>query len=145
MKSSRARPPGAPLPERPMDRRVVATPAAPKAIGPYSQAVVAQGFVFTAGQIALDPASGALVGGGDAGRETEQVLRNLEAVLREAGSSLDRAVRCDVFLASLEDFGAMNEVYGRFFPRTPPARITVEAARLPKDARVEIACIAVVT
>jgi 2-iminobutanoate/2-iminopropanoate deaminase len=114
-----------------MDRRVVATAAAPKAIGPYSQAVVAQGFVFTAGQIALDPATATLVGGGDAARETEQVLRNLEAVLREAGSSLDRVVRCDVFLASLEDFGAMNEVYARFFPRTPPARVTVQAARLP--------------
>jgi 2-iminobutanoate/2-iminopropanoate deaminase len=126
------------------DRRIVATPDAPKAIGPYSQAVVSGGLVFTAGQIALDPATGALVGGGDAGRETEQALRNLEAVLREAGSSLERALRCDVFLASLSDFGAMNEVYGRFFPKNPPARVTVQAARLPKDARVEIAAIAAI-
>jgi 2-iminobutanoate/2-iminopropanoate deaminase len=126
------------------DRRIVTTSAAPKAIGPYSQAVVHGGLVFTAGQIALDPATGSLVGAGDPARETEQVLRNLEAVLREAGSSLDRAVRCDVFLASLSDFGAMNEVYGRFFPKQPPARVTVEAARLPKDARVEIAAIAAV-
>jgi 2-iminobutanoate/2-iminopropanoate deaminase len=124
------------------DRRIVSTPAAPKAIGPYSQAVVSGGLVFTAGQIALDPATGSLVGEGDAARETEQVLRNLEAVLREAGSSLDRALRCDVYLASLADFGAMNEVYGRFFPKQPPARVTVEAARLPKNARVEIAAIA---
>jgi 2-iminobutanoate/2-iminopropanoate deaminase len=124
------------------DRRIVSTSAAPKAIGPYSQAVVHGGLVFTAGQIALDPATGSLVGDGDPGRETEQALRNLEAVLREAGSSLDRALRCDVFLANLADFGAMNDVYARFFPRNPPARVTVEAARLPKNARVEIAAIA---
>jgi 2-iminobutanoate/2-iminopropanoate deaminase len=127
------------------DRRIVSTEAAPKAIGPYSQAVVTQGLmglVFTAGQIALDPASGALVGGGDAGREAERVLKNIEAVLAAAGSSLELVVRCDVFLADLADFGAVNEVYGRFFPSNPPARVTTQAARLPKDARVEIAAIA---
>ena len=124
------------------DRRIVSTPAAPKAIGPYSQGVVAGGFVFTAGQIALDPATGAVVGGGDVALETERCLKNLEAVLTAAGSGLDLVVRCDVFLANLADFGAMNEVYARFFPAAPPARITVQAARLPKDARVEIAGIA---
>jgi 2-iminobutanoate/2-iminopropanoate deaminase len=125
------------------DRLIVSTPAAPKAIGPYSQAVRAGDLVFTAGQIALDPATGALVGGGDVRLETERVLKNIEAVLVAAGSGLDAVVRCDVFLADLADFGSMNEVYGRFFPSSPPARITVQAARLPKDARVEIAAIAV--
>jgi 2-iminobutanoate/2-iminopropanoate deaminase len=125
------------------DRRIVSSPGAPKAIGPYSQAVVAGDLVFTAGQIALDPSTGALVGGGDAARETERVLKNLEAVLQEAGSSLEHVLRCDVFLADLSDFGAMNEAYARFFSASPPARVTVQAARLPKDARVEIAAIAV--
>jgi 2-iminobutanoate/2-iminopropanoate deaminase len=124
------------------DRRTISTPSAPKAIGPYSQAVVASGFVFTAGQIALDPATGALVGGGDPARETERCLKNIEAVLEAAGSRLDLVVRCDVFLADLGDFGAMNDAYGRFFTGAPPARVTVEAARLPKEARVEIAAIA---
>lgn len=126
------------------DRRIVSTPGAPKAIGPYSQAVAAGGLVFTAGQIALDPATGALVGDGHVGLETERVLRNLEAVLAAAGSGLDLVLRCDVFLADLADFGAMNEVYGRFFGNQPPARVTVQAARLPKDARVEIAAVAAV-
>lgn len=124
------------------ERTVVRTPEAPAAIGPYHQAIRAGGWVFTAGQIALDPATGALVGGGDVTRETEQVLRNLEAVLRAAGTTLARAVRCDVFLADLADFAAMNAVYARWFPSDPPARVTVQAARLPKDARVEIAVIA---
>ncbi len=124
------------------ERRVVSSPQAPRAIGPYSQAVSAAGFVFTAGQVALDPATGALVGAGDVARETEQVLRNLSAVLAAAGSSLERAVRCDVFLADLGDFEAMNAVYARWFPGAPPARVTVQAARLPRDARVEIAVIA---
>ncbi len=126
------------------DRRIVSTPAAPKAIGPYSQGMVAGGLVFTAGQIALDPATGVLVGGGDVGLETERCLKNLQAVLEAAGSGLDLALRCDVFLASLADFGAMNEVYARFFPSSPPARVTVQAARLPKDAKVEIAAIAAI-
>ena len=126
------------------DRRPVSTPTAPKAIGPYSQGVVAGGFVYTAGQIALDPATGALVGGGDPARETERVLKNIEAVLVAAGSGLDLVLRCDVFLADLADFGVVNEAYGRFFPSDPPARVTVQAARLPKDARVEIAAIAAV-
>jgi len=130
------------------ERSIVSTPGAPKAIGPYSQAVALPGgtafggLVFTAGQIALDPATGALVGGGDAARETERVLKNIEAILTAAGSGLERIVRCDVFLADLADFGAVNDVYGRFFPSDPPARVTTQAARLPKDARVEIAAIA---
>jgi len=123
------------------DRRTVSTPSAPKAIGPYSQAVVAGGFVFTAGQIALDPETGVLAGGGVA-RETERVLRNIAAVLAAAGSSLADVVRCDVFLADLAEFGAFNETYSKSFPTDPPARVTVQAARLPKDARVEIAAIA---
>jgi 2-iminobutanoate/2-iminopropanoate deaminase len=125
-------------------RRVVATSEAPAAIGPYSQGVVAGGFVFTAGQIALDPATGGLVGGGGVAAETEQVLRNLAAVLTAAGSGLEHVVRCDVYLADLEDFAAMNAAYARAFPGAPPARVTVQAARLPRDARVEIAAIAAV-
>jgi 2-iminobutanoate/2-iminopropanoate deaminase len=125
-------------------RRPVSTTAAPRAIGPYSQAVVAGDLVFTAGQIALDPATGALVGGGDAALETDRVLRNLDAVLRAAGSSLERAVRCDVFLADLADFGVVNDTYARWFTADPPARVTVQAARLPKDARVEIAVVALI-
>ena len=127
-----------------IDRRPVSTPGAPQAIGPYSQGIVAGGLVFTAGQIALDPASGSLVGGGNAARETERVLKNVEAVLVAAGSGLDLVVRCDVFLADLSDFGAVNEAYERFFPSSPPARVTIQAARLPKDARVEIAAIATI-
>lgn len=126
------------------DRRTVSTPSAPRAIGPYSQGVVAHGFLYTAGQIALDPSTGALVGGGDVARETERVLENVRAIVLAAGSSLDLVVRCDVFLADLADFGAMNEAYSRFFAANPPARVTVQAARLPKDARVEIAAIAAV-
>jgi 2-iminobutanoate/2-iminopropanoate deaminase len=125
-------------------RRIVSTERAPAAIGPYSQAVVHGGLVFTAGQIALDPASGAMVGGEDAAAQAEQVLCNLQAVLAAAGSGLDRALRCDVFLADLEDFAVVNAVYARHFPDGAPARVTVQAARLPKDARVEIACIAAV-
>lgn len=123
-------------------RTAIHTPSAPAAIGPYSQAIRAGGLVLTAGQVALDPATGSLVGGGDAALETEQVLKNLAAVLAAAGSSLAQALRCDVFLADLGDFAAMNSVYARWFPSAPPARVTVQAARLPKDARVEIAVIA---
>jgi 2-iminobutanoate/2-iminopropanoate deaminase len=123
------------------EHRIVSTPAAPKAIGPYSQGVVAGGFLFTAGQIALDPASGAFVGGGDVAKETERVLENLRAICVAAGATLGDVVRCDVHLADLADFGRMNEIYARWFPVDPPARLTVQSARLPKDARVEIAAI----
>ena len=123
-------------------KRIVYTNGAPSAIGPYSQAVVAGGFVFASGQIPLDPATGEFVGGGVA-EQTEQVLRNLSAVLDAAGASLDRVVKTTVFLADMNDFAEMNEVYGRFFTEEPPARATVEAARLPRDARVEIEAIAI--
>jgi 2-iminobutanoate/2-iminopropanoate deaminase len=123
-------------------RKTVSTDRAPLAIGPYSQAVVAGGFVHCSGQIALDPATGALVPG-DVTAQTERVLENLSAVLAAAGSSLEHVVKCTVYLKSMDDFAAMNAVYGRFFPGTAaPARATVEVARLPKDARVEIDCTA---
>ena len=122
-------------------REVVATKDAPQAIGPYSQAIKAAGLVFCSGQIALDPASGTIVGG-DVAQQTERVLRNLAAVLAGAGSGLERVVKTTVFLKNMGDFAAMNEVYGRHFKTAPPARSTVEAARLPKDVLVEIDVIA---
>ena len=123
-------------------REIVATEAAPQAIGPYSQAVSVGDFVFTSGQISIDPQTGVFVEGGVA-EQTEQVLRNLAEVLRAAGTGLGAVVKTTVFLADMNDFAAMNEVYGRHFPDEPPARSTVEAARLPRDARVEIDAIAV--
>jgi|SRR5208282_2407076 len=122
-------------------REVIATKDAPQAIGPYSQAIKAAGLVFCSGQIALDPASGTIVAGDVAG-QTERVLQNLAAVLAAAGSGLDRVVKTTVFLKNMGDFAAMNEVYGRHFRTAPPARSTVEAARLPKDVLVEIDVIA---
>jgi len=118
-------------------KEIISTDKAPKAIGPYSQAVRAGGFLFTAGQIALDPASGQLVEG-DVARQTTRVMENLKAIVEAAGSSLDRAVKATVYLKDMGDFAAMNEVYGRYFASNPPARSTVEAARLPRDVRVEI-------
>jgi len=118
-------------------KEIISTDKAPKAIGPYSQAVRAGGFLFTAGQIALDPATGQIVEG-DVARQTERVMQNLKAIVEAAGSSLDRAVKSTVYLKDMGDFGAMNEVYGRYFASNPPARSTVEAARLPRDVRVEI-------
>ncbi len=122
-------------------RQVISTGSAPKAIGPYSQAIRAAGLLFLSGQIALDPATGTMIEG-DIAKQTERVLENLKAVLTAAGSSLERAVKTTVFLKDMNDFAAMNEVYGRYFPSDPPARSTVEAARLPKDARVELDLIA---
>jgi 2-iminobutanoate/2-iminopropanoate deaminase len=124
-------------------RQIIQTDNAPRAIGPYSQAVVAGGFVFASGQIPLDPQTGEFVAGGVA-EQTEQVMRNLTAVMEAAGTSLERVVKTTVFLADMNDFAAMNEVYGRYFSERPPARATVEAARLPRDARVEIEAIALV-
>lgn len=125
-------------------RRVVSTPAAPAAIGPYSQAVVAGGLVHCSGQIPLDPDSGELVEG-DVAAQTERVLANLRAVLEAAGSSLERAVKCTVYLRDMQDFAAVNEVYARAFAgEAPPARATVQVARLPKDVAVEIDCLALV-
>lgn len=122
-------------------KTIVQTDKAPAAIGPYSQAVKAGGFVFLSGQVALDPASGQVVEG-DVRAQTERVLKNLQAVLAAAGSSLAAVVKTTVFLADMNDFAAMNEVYGRFFSSDPPARATVQAARLPKDVQVEIDLIA---
>jgi 2-iminobutanoate/2-iminopropanoate deaminase len=123
-------------------KTIVATTAAPKAIGPYSQAVAAGGFVWCSGQVALDPATGQLVDGGVAD-QTRRVLENLSAVLRAAGTTVDRVVRCTVFLKSMSDFPAMNEVYAGYFKSDPPSRATVEVSRLPKDALVEIDCVAI--
>ncbi len=123
--------------------KIVATEKAPKAIGPYSQAVISNGFVFLAGQIPLDPASGQIIEG-DVAKQTERVFENLKAVLEAAGSSLERVVKTTVFLKDMGEFAAMNEVYARYFPANAPARSTVEAARLPRDVRVEIDCIATV-
>ena len=122
-------------------REVISTPDAPKAIGPYSQAIQAGGFVFTAGQVALDPATGQVVPG-DIAAQTERVMKNLAAILQAAGTGMEKVVRCGVFLKSMNDFAAMNEVYGRYFAAAPPARSTVEVTRLPKDVLVEIDVIA---
>jgi 2-iminobutanoate/2-iminopropanoate deaminase len=122
-------------------RDVIATRNAPQAIGPYSQAIRANGFVFLSGQIAIDPASGHVIQG-DVAAQTERVLKNLEAILKAAGSGLEKVVRTTVFLKSMGDFAAMNEVYGRCWASAPPARSTVEVARLPKDVAVEIDVIA---
>lgn len=124
-------------------REVVATQKAPAAIGPYSQAIKANGMVFTSGQIPLDPASGQVVEGGVVA-QTEQVLKNLTEVLAQAGSSMDRVVKTTVFLKNMSEFGPMNEVYARYFPKDAPARSTVEVARLPKDVLVEIEVVALV-
>ena len=123
-------------------REVIATDEAPKAIGPYSQAIKANGFVFVSGQIPLDPATQQLVDG-DVAAQTERVLQNLSGILKAAGSSLDRVVKAGVYLKNMSDFAAMNEVYGSYFTQSPPARATVEVARLPKDVLVEIDVIAV--
>jgi 2-iminobutanoate/2-iminopropanoate deaminase len=119
----------------------VATDRGPKAIGPYSQAIKANGLVFLSGQIALDPGTQQMVAG-DIALQTERVLENLKGIAEAAGSSLSRAVKTTVYLVDLADFAAMNEVYARYFPERPPARSTVQVARLPRDARVEIDLIA---
>lgn len=125
------------------DKKAVQTGGAPKALGPYSQAIVAGGMVYCAGQIPLDPTTGNIVAGGVA-EQTHQVLRNLRAVLKASGSDLGRAIKTTVFLKSMNDFAAMNEVYGRpeYFGADPPARSTVEVARLPRDVLVEIEVVA---
>ncbi len=120
---------------------VVSTDRGPKAIGPYSQAVRANGFIFVSGQVALDPRTQQMIEG-DIARQTERVLENLQGIVEAAGSSLSHVVKTTVYLKDMGDFAAMNEVYGRYFAAHPPARATVEVARLPKDARVEIDLIA---
>jgi 2-iminobutanoate/2-iminopropanoate deaminase len=122
-------------------REVIATQDGPKAIGPYSQAIKANGMVFVSGQVAFDPATQQIIEG-DVAAQTERVLLNLTAILKAAGSALDRAVKTTVFLKNMSDFAAMNEVYARHFTAAPPARSTVEVARLPKDVLVEIDVIA---
>lgn len=121
----------------------IQTNRAPQAIGPYSQAVKANGLVFVSGQIPIDPKTGQFIAGGIA-EQTEQVLKNLAALLEAAGSGLDCVMKTTVFMADMEEFAVMNEIYGRFFTDEPPARATVQAARLPRDARVEIEAIALV-
>jgi 2-iminobutanoate/2-iminopropanoate deaminase len=122
-------------------RDVISTKDGPQAIGPYSQAIRANGFVFVSGQVAIDPATQQVMNG-DVAAQTDRALKNLSAILQAAGSGLEKAVRSTVFLKNMGDFAAMNEVYGRYFTSTPPSRSTVEVARLPKDVLVEIDVIA---
>jgi len=124
-----------------MEKQPIHTENAPAAVGPYSQAIRAGDLIFTAGQTALDPASGALVGD-DVAAQTEQVLRNLAAVLAAAGSGFDRVIKTNVYLVTMDDFAAMNAVYARHFPQPFPARTTVAVAALPKGGLVEIECVA---
>jgi 2-iminobutanoate/2-iminopropanoate deaminase len=124
-----------------MEKRIVRTDEAPAAIGPYSQAVVANGFVFAAGQVPLDPNTGQLVLG-DIRVQTKRVMENLKAVLAASGSSFDKVVKTTVFLRDLNDFGTMNEIYGEYFQESPPARSTVQVAKLPREAAVEIEVVA---
>jgi 2-iminobutanoate/2-iminopropanoate deaminase len=125
-----------------VNQRIVATDQAPKAIGPYSQAVVHNGIAYLSGQIPLDPATQQLIEG-DVAAQTERALENIKAVLAACGSSLENVLKTTVFLADMGEFARMNEVYGRYFSRNAPARSTVQAARLPRDVRVEIDCIAI--
>ena len=124
-------------------KRIVATDKAPKAIGPYSQAIVHNGLAFLSGQIPLDPSAGQLVQG-DIAAQTTRVLENVKAVLEACGSGLDMVVKTTVYVKDMGEFARMNEVYGKYFSENPPARSTVEAARLPRDVRVEIDAIAIV-
>jgi 2-iminobutanoate/2-iminopropanoate deaminase len=125
----------------PSPKKTVQTDTAPKALGPYAQAIVAGGVVYCAGQIPIDPASGNIVAGGIA-EQTHQVLKNLGAVLKSAGSDLHRAVKTTVFIKDMNNFAAMNDVYAGYFGAHPPARSTVEVARLPRDVMVEIEVVA---
>ena len=122
-------------------RNVISTPNAPKAIGPYSQAIRARGLVFISGQVAIDPATQQVIEG-EVAAQTERVIKNISAILSSAESSLDQVVRTTVFLKNMNDFAAMNEVYGKFFNAAPPARSTVDVSRLPKDVLIEIDVIA---
>lgn len=126
-----------------MSKQIVSTPNAPAAVGPYSQAVVSNGMVFTAGQLGLIPETGLMIEG-DAAAQTRQVLQNLKALLEAAGSGLDAVMKTTVFLQNMDDFAAMNGVYSEFFTAPYPARSTVEVAKLPKNGLVEIECVALV-
>jgi 2-iminobutanoate/2-iminopropanoate deaminase len=123
-------------------RDVISTPDAPKAIGPYSQGIRANGFIFVSGQVAIDPATQQVIAG-EVAAQTARVIQNLSEILEAAGSGLGKVVRTTVFLKNMNDFAAMNEVYGKYFSAAPPARSTVEVSRLPKDVLVEIDVIAV--
>jgi 2-iminobutanoate/2-iminopropanoate deaminase len=123
--------------------KIISTPNAPAALGAYSQAVISNGFAFLSGQIPLDPATGKIVDG-DIAAQTERVLENLKAVLEACGTSFTKVVKTTVYLKDMGEFAKMNEVYARYFPINPPARATVEVARLPRDVRVEIDCVATV-
>jgi 2-iminobutanoate/2-iminopropanoate deaminase len=123
-------------------KTIVATDSAPKAIGPYSQATAHNGLVYLSGQIPLDPATMQIIEG-DIAAQTQRVMENLKAVLEAAGSSLSQVLKTTVYLKDMGEFAKMNEVYGRYFPDSPPARATVEVSRLPRDVRVEIECIAI--
>ncbi len=129
-----------------MERTPISTPGAPRAIGPYSQGIASTGerLIFCSGQIALDPGSGEMVGAGDVRVQTRRVLDNLSAVLSAAGASFDHVVKTTIYLADLADFGHVNEIYGGYFQKAPPARATIQVAGLPKGALVEIDAIAVV-
>jgi 2-iminobutanoate/2-iminopropanoate deaminase len=122
-------------------RNIISTPDAPKAIGPYSQAIRANGFVFVSGQVAIDPATQQVITG-DVAAQTDRVMKNLSAILKAAGTGLENVMRSTVFLKNMGDFAAMNQVYGKYFSSSPPARSTVEVSRLPKDVLVEIDVIA---
>ena len=123
-------------------KKIIATEQAPKAIGPYSQAVEAKGFVYVSGQIALDPRTGTVIGG-DVREQTRRVMENGKAILAAAGCGMQDVVKATIYLKDMADFGAVNEVYGTFFPSDPPARATVEVSRLPKDVAIEMDFIAV--
>ena len=125
-----------------MQKKIIATSAAPAAIGPYSQAVSANGFLYLSGMLAIDPQTGSLVGG-DAPAQAKQILKNISALLASEGLSIENVVKTTVFLTDLSEFGAVNAVYGETFAKNPPARSCVEVSRLPKDALVEIECVAV--
>jgi 2-iminobutanoate/2-iminopropanoate deaminase len=126
-----------------MAKEIIHSSEAPAPIGPYSQAVKINGMLFVSGQIALDAESGELINE-NITEETHAVMRNLEAILREAGSSFDKVVKCSIFVKNMDDFATVNEAYGQYFNQEPPARETVEVSRLPKDVKVEISCIAAV-
>lgn len=122
-------------------KKIIKTDHAPAPVGPYSQGVVLDGWIWTCGQVALDPGTGALIGS-DAATQSDRVLRNIEAILNDAGSSLERVVRTTVYLTNMDDFAAVNEVYARYFPTGFPARACVEVSRLPLGALVEIDAVA---
>ena len=126
-----------------LKKTVITTPLGPAAIGPYSQGIRTGNLIFLSGQIALDPSTGKLIDSADIGSQTRRVLLNIQGVLSAAGASMDNVVRTTVFLKDMNDFAAMNAVYAEFFQTTPPARSTVEVSRLPRDAAIEIDCIAV--